>query len=61
MGIEQAIIEHVKEKSRLEGEYQKALKTAEKCLLRGINAKDVADITELPLEIIQEIAKNLGK
>jgi predicted transposase/invertase (TIGR01784 family) len=65
MGIEQTIIEHFKEegiqKGRQEGDYQRALKTAEKCLLKGMSIKDTVELTELPLKTVQELAKKLGK
>jgi hypothetical protein len=44
MGIEQTIIEHFKEEGIQEGmekgDYQRAIKTAEKCLLKGMSIKD---------------------
>jgi predicted transposase/invertase (TIGR01784 family) len=69
MGIEQTIIEHFKEegekigiqKGRQEGKYTQAIKTAEKCLLRGMNIQDIVELTELPLKTVQELAKKLGK
>jgi predicted transposase/invertase (TIGR01784 family) len=73
MGIEQTIIEHFKEqgeqigiqKGRQEGmekgDYQRAIKTAEKCLKEGMNAELVAKITELPLKTVQELTKKLSK
>jgi len=35
-------------------------KTAEKCLLKGFSVEETAEITELSLSEVQEIAKNLG-
>jgi predicted transposase/invertase (TIGR01784 family) len=65
MGIEQTIIEHFKEEGRQEGmekgKYAQALKTAEKCLLKDMNIKDIVELTELPLKTVQELAKKLGK
>jgi predicted transposase/invertase (TIGR01784 family) len=69
MGIEQTIIEHFKEEGRQEGrqegmekgKYAQALKTAEKCLLRGMSIKDTVELTELPLKTVQELANKLDK
>jgi len=57
-------LEEGKELGLQEGEQigvQKAkYKTAEKCLLKGFSVEETAEITELSLSEVQEIAKNLG-
>ena len=57
---EQSGIEKGKELGLQEGEHKKARKTAEKCLLKGFSVEETAEITELSLSEVQEIAKNLG-
>jgi predicted transposase YdaD len=73
MGIEQSIIEHFKREGKLEGrkegklegklegrkegEHLKAIKTAEKCLQKGMSIEDTAELTELSIEIVQELLK----
>ena len=48
------------EKGKAEGEHQKAIKTAEKCLLKGYTIKETAEITELSEAEVKEIAQKLG-
>jgi predicted transposase/invertase (TIGR01784 family) len=73
MGIEQAILTFVREEGEQigiqkgeqigiqKGEYQKALKTAERCLQKGMDFQEVAELTDLSLKTIQELAEKLGK
>jgi predicted transposase YdaD len=49
------------QKGKLEGEYLKAIKMAEKCLLKGMNIYDIVELTELPLKTVQELATSLGR
>ena len=42
------------------GEHQKAIKTAEKCLLKGYTIKETAEITELSETEVEKIAQKLG-
>jgi predicted transposase/invertase (TIGR01784 family) len=41
------------------GEHGKAIKTAEKCLLKGISIEETAELTELDIEEVNGIAKKL--
>ncbi len=53
-GIEKGIEQGIEK-----GEYQKAVMTAQKCLLKGMTIMDTAEITELSIEEVQAIAKRL--
>ena len=44
-------------KGKQEGELQKALKFARKCLEKGMRPQETAELTELPLEKIEVLAK----
>jgi predicted transposase YdaD len=63
-GIEKGIQEGI-EKGMQEGiekgGYQKALETAKKCLLKGLSVAEATELTELPIEVITKIAKELKK
>jgi predicted transposase YdaD len=41
------------------GELSKAIKIAEKCLLKGLSIEETVEMTELSVEKIREIAKKL--
>ena len=43
-----------------EGEYQRALKSARKGLQKGLGVEDVAEISDLPLDTVRQIARELG-
>ncbi|MFN0034246.1 MAG: hypothetical protein ACKVUS_04210, partial [Saprospiraceae bacterium] len=55
MGIEEGI-----KVGKEEGEKETKIKTAEKCLLRGMSLEETAEIVELPIEAVQGIAQRLG-
>jgi predicted transposase YdaD len=72
MGIREAIIEEIKDQARQEGRQegekkarkeveQKAIKTAENCLKKGLGIELTAELTELPIETVQEISRKLGQ
>ncbi|TAE00535.1 MAG: aspartate aminotransferase [Bacteroidetes bacterium] len=42
------------------GEHKKAIKTAEKCLLKGMTVEETAELTELSVKEVQKIATKLG-
>jgi predicted transposase/invertase (TIGR01784 family) len=50
-------IEEGREKGRVEGSTEKALRVAEKMLSRGDKLEDIVDITELPMEKVLELKK----
>jgi hypothetical protein len=43
-----------------QGDYGRQIKTAQNCLIKGMSAEMTAQISELPLEEVQAIAKILG-
>jgi flagellar biosynthesis/type III secretory pathway protein FliH len=54
-------VQEGRQEGRQEGKYAQALKTAEKCLLKGMSIKDTVELTELPIKTVQELAKKLNK
>jgi hypothetical protein len=43
-----------------QGDYGRQIKTAQNCLINGMSAEMTAQISELPLEEVQALAKKLG-
>jgi predicted transposase YdaD len=48
------------EKGREEGDHLRSIKTAENCLRKGLKPEVTAEISELPLSEVLEIARRLG-
>jgi predicted transposase/invertase (TIGR01784 family) len=63
MGIQEAIIQHftqvAEDKGKLEGQYEKSIQTAKNCLKEGLSIELIAKITELSIEKVKELAKEL--
>jgi len=48
-----------KEEGKAEGEHSKAIKVAQKCLLKGMSIEDTAEMTELSIAEVRGIAQKL--
>jgi predicted transposase/invertase (TIGR01784 family) len=57
-GIEKGIERGV-EKGKLEGKYEKSIQTAKNSLKEGLSIELIAKITELPIEKVKELAKEM--